>query len=168
MDDVRFDAFTRQFTAPRSRRRVIAGLLGGVALARSVGRGEAAAAVTLCHQPGTPAQRTLSVAPAAVPGHLSHGDYANPAGCCPGGSDVCLDSTTGAGVCCDPAAGACTTTGTCCPTSEICNTTKDGPVCCPRDGFACGPDYYPPYPIVCRCSGGTCPIPPPIGTHRQA
>jgi len=30
--------------------------------------------VTMCHQPGTPAQKTIYVPPSAVDGHLGHGD----------------------------------------------------------------------------------------------
>lgn len=31
--------------------------------------------VTICHKPGTPAEKTLNVPASAVPGHLGHGDY---------------------------------------------------------------------------------------------
>ena len=31
--------------------------------------------ITLCHKPGTPAEKTLVLPAAAVPGHLRHGDY---------------------------------------------------------------------------------------------
>jgi hypothetical protein len=31
--------------------------------------------VTICHKPGTPAEKTMEVPPEAVPGHLGHGDY---------------------------------------------------------------------------------------------
>jgi len=31
--------------------------------------------VTICHKPGTPAEKTLAVPSAAVPGHIGHGDY---------------------------------------------------------------------------------------------
>jgi len=34
--------------------------------------------VTICHKPGTPAEKTLSVPPSAVPGHLGHGDTLGP------------------------------------------------------------------------------------------
>jgi len=38
--------------------------------------------VTICHKPGTPAERTLVVDDNAVPGHLGHGDFL---GTCAGG-----------------------------------------------------------------------------------
>ena len=38
--------------------------------------------VTICHKPGTPAEKTLEVPPQAVPGHLGHGDTLGP---CNGG-----------------------------------------------------------------------------------
>ena len=31
--------------------------------------------VTICHKPGTPAEKSKAVPPSAVPGHLGHGDY---------------------------------------------------------------------------------------------
>ena len=34
--------------------------------------------VTICHKPGTPAEKTLRVPPQAVPGHLNHGDTRGP------------------------------------------------------------------------------------------
>lgn len=34
--------------------------------------------VTICHKPGTPAQHTLVIPAAALPGHLRHGDYEGP------------------------------------------------------------------------------------------
>lgn len=30
--------------------------------------------ITICHKPGTPAQKTLSIPPAALQGHIGHGD----------------------------------------------------------------------------------------------
>ena len=30
--------------------------------------------ITICHKPGTPAEKTLQVPESAVPGHLKHGD----------------------------------------------------------------------------------------------
>jgi hypothetical protein len=34
--------------------------------------------ITICHKPGTPAEKTLVLPAAAVPGHLQHGDYEGP------------------------------------------------------------------------------------------
>jgi hypothetical protein len=34
--------------------------------------------VTICHKPGTPAEQTLALPEAAIPGHLRHGDYLGP------------------------------------------------------------------------------------------
>jgi hypothetical protein len=31
--------------------------------------------ITICHKPGTPAEKTMSIPAPAVPGHLGHGDY---------------------------------------------------------------------------------------------
>jgi hypothetical protein len=34
--------------------------------------------VTICHKPGTPAEKTLTVPKSALGGHLGHGDYEGP------------------------------------------------------------------------------------------
>ena len=39
---------------------------------------DASGNVTICHQPGTPAQATMSVNSSALGGHLGHGDYCGP------------------------------------------------------------------------------------------
>ena len=31
--------------------------------------------VTICHKPGTPAEKTMTIPRSALPGHLGHGDY---------------------------------------------------------------------------------------------
>jgi hypothetical protein len=31
--------------------------------------------VTICHKPGTPAEKTMTIPQSALPGHLAHGDY---------------------------------------------------------------------------------------------
>jgi len=41
--------------------------------------------VTVCHKPGTPAEKSLTVDEKAVPGHLGHGDYLG--ACVPGEPD---------------------------------------------------------------------------------
>lgn len=40
--------------------------------------------VTICHKPGTPAERTITVALAAVAAHAAHGDYLGECGTGPG------------------------------------------------------------------------------------
>ena len=34
--------------------------------------------VTICHKPGTPAEKTIRIPRSALPGHLGHGDYVGP------------------------------------------------------------------------------------------
>jgi hypothetical protein len=36
--------------------------------------------ITICHKPGTPAQKTLVLPEPAIPGHLEHGDTLGPCG----------------------------------------------------------------------------------------
>ncbi len=46
--------------------------------------------VTICHKPGTPAEKTLVVDDDAVPGHVGHGDYLGP---CGGGETTPTETT---------------------------------------------------------------------------
>lgn len=84
-----------------SRRKAVIGLLSLVALALGGGTQLAQAApkekVTICHKPGTPAEKTMQVPAEAVKGHLGHGDTegtcepVTPTGCAAAVSDVCID-----------------------------------------------------------------------------
>lgn len=51
-------------------------IAGGLALTPSTGFAQYDDKVTVCHKPGTPAQKTLAVPAAALEAHLAHGDYA--------------------------------------------------------------------------------------------
>lgn len=127
MDGNRFDDFTRALGAGRSRRSALKLLGGAVASGAALRRGGAHAAdkTTICHKPGTPAQKSMDVASAAVGGHLGHGDYVNASGCCPSGVPVCVDAA-GNGSCC-PAPSRCLADGTCCT-----------PMTCAAEGKNCG------------------------------
>ena len=50
----------------------------GVFDAGSAGMCKSANKVTICHKPGTPAQKTLEVSASALGGHLGHGDTIGP------------------------------------------------------------------------------------------
>jgi len=54
---------------------------------------------TICHKPGTPAQKTLTLPSTAIPGHLGHGDVLGPcAGACPAFDRIIdADGTASAG-----------------------------------------------------------------------
>lgn len=54
--------------------------------------------VTVCHKPGTPAEKTMEIPQSAVSGHLGHGDSQGPCGppppppgCAGAVSDICID-----------------------------------------------------------------------------
>jgi len=86
MDGSRFDALARKLATGHSRRAVFRGLAGGgVLVATGAGRTRAKPVekVTLCHKPGTPAAKTLTVADRAVEAHLAHGDSLGPCAECP-------------------------------------------------------------------------------------
>jgi len=49
------------------------GLVGGVATTQTTNA--AADVVQVCHKPGTPAAKVLTIPESALPGHLGHGDF---------------------------------------------------------------------------------------------
>src|SRR5215207_5389556 len=113
MDGNRFDDLTRLLATSRSRRAFFGGVVGGALALVGAGRASARSIrVKVCHQPGTPAQQTLTVDSTAVPDHLGHGDYTNASGCCAVGVPVCVD-TAGKGTCC-PSPSRCLGNGVCC------------------------------------------------------
>ncbi len=88
MDGRNFDDLTRRLAAGSTRRSVVRGLAGGMAAIAGVAgfaRADAKdqAKVTICHKPGTPAQKTKEVPASAVDGHLGHGDYLGECKECP-------------------------------------------------------------------------------------
>jgi hypothetical protein len=191
VDNNRIDQIARVLGNDITRRGLVGALAGFLALdlgaaakpGRAKGRGSNALTgqrnptkpakpeqVVICHKPGTPAERTLRVAAAAVAAHLRHGDrlgdccdeaqsYVRCGGqCCPpppqGGEGACCpDGSCGcAGACC---AGACflddlggdePAVEFCClgPEQVICPTPERKDTCCPADEVRC----------ACAGSGG--------------
>jgi hypothetical protein len=114
--------------------------------------------VTICHKPGTPAEKTLVVDDDAVPGHLGHGDYL---GECQ--SVVTTTGTTGT---------TGTTTTTTVPTTTVPTTTNPGtPRCPPGQGPYAGKDGQPGNDECCPDSDNNqqcdVPAPPPATTVKQ-
>ena len=78
MEGSRFDALTRRLATGHTRRSVFRGLAGGgLLLATGAGttRARPAEKVTICHKPGTPAEKTMTVSASAVDAHVGHGDH---------------------------------------------------------------------------------------------
>lgn len=79
---------------------VAAGVVGLTAAGAS-GQPPGQDKVTICHKPGTPAEKTMQVPPSALQGHKGHGDTEGPCGpppppplptgCAAAVSDVCID-----------------------------------------------------------------------------
>src|SRR5829696_6557187 len=129
MDGPTFDDLVKRLTQKRMTRvallrGVVGSAVGGVAGAT---RAEARAQqpkITLCHKPGTPEERTIEVAEAAVPAHLRHNDTRGPCD----GSDECTgvaDGTPcggeGSGLrCCEGV----------CPSPTCLSATSDESSCC--------------------------------------
>jgi hypothetical protein len=59
-------------------------LLAGLGVAAPAAAAPAAAKVTICHKPGTPAEQTITVALPALAAHAAHGDYPGECGTAPG------------------------------------------------------------------------------------
>lgn len=82
MDGRGFDDVTRRLASGVSRRQMLRGLAGGafgmIVLGKAARVAAEADKVTICHKPGTPAERTLSVASSAVAAHIAHGDVEGP------------------------------------------------------------------------------------------
>lgn len=79
-----------------TRRKALVGLFtllalvgGGVQLAQA-----AQEKVTICHKPGTPAEKTMQVAGPAVSAHIAHGDTMGPCGPAPTTTTSTSTSTT--------------------------------------------------------------------------
>lgn len=64
-------------------------LLVGFAVAIPAAGAQGAEKVTICHKPGKPAEQTISIASAALPAHLRHGDYEGECGTSRLGIDAC-------------------------------------------------------------------------------
>jgi hypothetical protein len=161
MDSKQFDELSRAISTGATRRGLV-GLLAGVAgvgLAEVVakdkhrgqargqgnGKGGGQTKVTLCHKPGTPAEKTLTVPQPAVDAHLGHGDTLGP---CGGGVGGCrrLDEVCGilAGRCCQ---GECVN-----PPISTCQVFCDSDQQCQQ--------AFPTLDIVCgnspKCGGRRC------------
>lgn len=62
----------------------------GITAAGASGQPPGQDKVTICHKPGTPAEKTMQVPPTAVDGHLGHGDTEGP--CQPPLTDEIIDA----------------------------------------------------------------------------
>jgi hypothetical protein len=159
VDEKQFDSLVRVLGRGRTRRRVFSALAAcaGLRLSAATAKPSKAGTVRICHKPGTPAQQTLAIAPAAVAAHLRHGDYRG--ACCPRGHIFCNGQCCppppqgGRATCCPD--GSCACAGTCCadacfwdnqggpvpvvefccvpPEHEICPTDEKTETCCKTD-----------------------------------
>jgi hypothetical protein len=93
--------------------------------------------ITICHKPGTPAEKTLVLPAAAVPGHLRHGDYE---GICQEMTGT-ITATEMITICHKPGTPAEKTLVL--PTAALSGHTQHGdePGACP-DAVAAAPAYY--------------------------
>ena len=198
MDSERFDAVARSLGTGASRRGAMALLAGLAGLGlreaatrargtRRRGRGRVraqdATRVTVCHKPGTPAEKTLDIDDNALAAHLRHGDTEGP--CCElerrcvdaAGAEVCCPGDQVCGIvdfppddagCCRPAGtelpGGCDfgTIETCCflpctPGSTTClirTCSPDSGRCCLGGLLPCADDDECCPGLTCQ--GGQC------------
>ena len=154
MDGERFDAVLREVATSASRRRIVGGVLGGVAAlvagtavikaqpGGGKGKAKGKTKVTICHrqgtnEDGTPKYKALRLGAPGAENHLKHHEEDAPfVDCCPG--DTC------------PSKGECfTTVG--CDTTGTCDYTVNEGAPCTIGGF----------PGTCAAVTGEC-IPNPI------
>lgn len=179
MEDNTFDAKIKSLATPQSRRRLMAAGTGGVfAIVASVffGTPEADAKgkgrkgkrrkgkndnekVTICHKPGTPAEKTMRVPAQAVPGHLGHGDYLGeceePEPECP---DECPDTCDENGACPDPEPECPAECPDTCDDEGKCPEEPEPDVCpgyCKEDADCVQPEnpYIGKNKVSCVCKG---------------
>ena len=154
MDDRRFDELAKTLAGAASRRSVLKGsagtaIAGAFALVRGSSAGAKNEKVTICHKPGTPAQKTMEVPSSAVGGHTGHGDHVGP--CCPANQLTCVNPGTAAGTCCPATTNPCAVTA--CNGDGTCGLApaNAGAVCGPA-ADACSD------PPTCTGSSTTCPL----------
>jgi hypothetical protein len=126
VDGERFDALLREVTSPTSRRRIVGGVLGGVAalvagtaVIKAVpgkGKGKGQNKVQICHFQGTkngvPKYKVLKLGAPGAENHLANHEEDTPfVDCCPG--DVCEAAECFTASCVE---------GTCTSTPEAVNT----------------------------------------------
>ena len=77
-----FDELARGLAEGSINRRRALKLIAGTAIASVIPSRVLAQQqkVTICHKPGTPAEKTMEVPPSALHGHLRHGDRLDPCG----------------------------------------------------------------------------------------
>ena len=138
-----FDELARGLADGSISRRGALKLIAGTAIAALIPSRALAQQqkVTICHKPGTPAEKTMEVPQSAVDGHLGHGDHRGP----------CETETT------TTTAAPTTTTST-----STTSTSTTTPMCLPN-GATCSTGGTP----CCsgNCDSGFC-VPPPTGPRR--
>jgi hypothetical protein len=137
VDGERFDALLREVATPSSRRRIVGGVLGGVAalvagtaVIKAVpgkGKGKGQNKVQICHKPDatTGEGQVITVAEPAVKAHQKHGDALCPVDECKSNAKkgsctvtagvATCDFTPRTGEPCADGTGTCDASGACIP-----------------------------------------------------
>jgi hypothetical protein len=130
VDGERFDTLVREVATPTSRRRIVGGVLGGVAAlvagtavikaTPGKGKGKGQTKTQICHYQGThngtPKYKVLKLGAPGAANHLKHHDLDAPyVDCCPG--DTCASK------------GECFTTVGCDTTGACAYAVNEGALC---------------------------------------
>ena len=148
-----FDELARGLAEGSINRRRALKLIAGTAIASVIPSRVLAQQqkVTICHKPGTPAEKTMEVPPSALHGHLRHGDRLDPCG-------TTTTSTT------ETPTTSTTETPTTTTTETPTTTTTPTPTACTAGTMPCSPgnanslcyDNANGMGTTCACGFGDC------------
>src|SRR5919112_1992999 len=148
-----FDELARGLADGSISRRGALKLIAGTAIASVIPSRALAQQqkVTICHKPGTPAEKTMEVPPSALHGHLRHGDRLDPCGTTTTSTTETPTTTT-------------TETPTTTTTETPTTTTTPTPTACTAGTMPCSPgnanslcyDNANGMGTTCACGFGDC------------
>jgi hypothetical protein len=146
-----FDDLARALAEGSISRRRALKLFAGTALAALIPSRALAhqQKVTICHKPGTPAEKTMEVPKSAVDGHLGHGDHPGPCGT----TTPTSTSTTSTSTSTTPTTSTSTSTTTPTTSTSTSTTSTSTTPMCIANGGTCSSGTQ-----CCsgKCKSGTC------------
>ena len=110
--------------------------------------------VTICHKPGTPAEKTMDLPESAVPDHLGHGDFLGECGETTATTTTTTTSTTSTTMCL-PDGGTCSSGTECCSgicgPGGTCTCIAPGESFCTNNSQCCNGESF-----IGLCFSGLC------------
>ena len=157
-EDSFFDELARGLADGSISRRGALKLIAGTAIAALIPSRALAQQqkVTICHKPGTPAEKTMEVPQSAVDGHLRHGDHPGP---CETTTTSTSTTSTSTSTSTTPTSttSTSTTTSSCLPNGS--SPCTEGSQCCSGNckSGTCVASCIPPSATPCDPNTPTCP-----------